>query len=354
MTTEEFAVSLLSSCLSSCCLTRQTAFAMERADENIDIFDSYRQPWTFGILLTVAVPSIVCSLLILIFFFTNWRLMINKALHHHTIFLLTIISFLYTSFDLPFSINYFRRGFHAYRSIKFCLWWYWLDYSLVGMSLFVTATTSVQRYILIFHAQWFNVGKRRLLLHYIPLLASMFYPPCFYFVCIYIYMFLDQCDVYFNPSDGWCAYPCFLDNTILFKLDWLANNISPVVVIVLANLVLFIRVIRSMRRIRRRRSYVWNRQKRLTLQLFAFSFLYVIVFTPTTLLALLRAFALPNLYEDIPSIYYMYHMIYFVCPLQSFLCVFALPELTEFLKHSLKKRLVRSRVAPAASVPSVT
>lgn len=323
---------------------------MERADENFNIFDSYRQPWTFGILLTVSVPSIVVSLLILIFFFANWRSMIKKALNCHTILLLTVISFLYTSFDLPFSLNYFRLGYHPYRSIPFCLWWYWFDYSLLGMSLFLTATASVQRHILIFHSHWFSVGKRRLFLHYVPLMASMAYPPAFYFIFIFLY----RCEVYFNESDGWCAYPCFIDNTVLFGLDWLLNNILPVFVIVLANVVLLIRVICSMRRIRRQRSYVWKRQKRLTLQLFAFSFLYVIVFTPTTVLALLHAFALPNLYDDIPNLYYMYHMIYFVCPLQSFLCIFALPELTQFLKRSLKQLTVRSRVAPALSLRSVT
>ena len=316
----------------------------------MNTFDSYRQPWSFGALLTVGIPSIACSLLILSFFLANWYSMMKKALHHHTIFLLTVVSVLYTSFDLPFSLNYFRIGYHPYRSIPFCLWWYWFDYSLLGMSLFVTATTSVQRHILIFHSQWLSLGKRRLLLHYIPLLMSMTYPPSFYL----IFMFLYQCEVYFDENDGWCAYPCYIDNDLLFKLDWLGNNILPVFVIVLANLALLIRVIRSMRRIRRRRAYVWERQKRLTLQLFAFSFLYVIVYTPTAVVALLHAFAFPDLYDNIPNLYYIYHMIYFVCPLQSFLCVLALPDLMQYLKHRFKKLFGRSLVAPAVPIQSVT
>ena len=323
---------------------------MQQADgKNNNPFDSYRQPWTFGVLLTVTIPAIGCSLLILVFFLTYWHSMIKKALHQHTIFLLTIVSFLYTAFDLPFSINYFRLGYHPYRSIPFCLWWYWFDYSLVGVSLFLTATASVQRHIIIFHSQWLNVGKRRLLLHYIPLMVSMAYPPSFYLVVTYLY----QCEVYFDESNGWCAYPCFIDNAVLFKLDWLGNNILPVVVIVLTNLALFVRVIRSMRRIRLQRSYVWKRQKRLTLQLFAFSSLYVAVFTPTTILALLHAFAFPNLYDDMPNLYYMYHMIYFVCPLQSFLCIFALPELMEFLRRRLTQLLAKSLVVPIASIRTV-
>ena len=319
---------------------------MEETTTPLPNFDAYRQPWTFGALLVVAIPALVCTLVILSFSFSHWYTMVKKSLHHHAVLLLIVLSLLYTSFDLPFSINYFRLGYHSYRSIPFCLWWYWFDYSLIGMSLFLTATASIQRHILIFHSSWLKLRWARILLHYVPLLISMTYPPLFYIVLMFLY----PCEVYFDISEGWCAYPCYLDNAVLFNVDWVANNIVPVFTIALANLALVIRVMRSMKKIRHHQAPTWKRQKRLTLQLFAFSFLYVIVFVPTSLLAIIHVLALPNLYVDMPNLYYMFHMIYFVCPIQSLLCIFALPELLNFIKRLQQRFLRRKLVVPITSI----
>jgi hypothetical protein len=121
-------------------------------------------------------------------------------------------------------------------------------------------------------------------------------------------MFLYSCTVYFDENSGWCAYPCYIDNTILYNMDWLINTILPVFVIVLANIILIIRVVLAMKRIRPQ-----QQQKRLTFQLLTVSSLYVIIWFPT---AILHALVFPNLYNDLPNWYYMYHLIYFVCPLQ--------------------------------------
>jgi hypothetical protein len=113
---------------------------------------------------------------------------------------------------------------------------------------------------------------------------------------------------------------------------------------------LIIRVVRSMKRIRQQQNQTWKRQKRLTLELLTFSSLYVIIWFPTTMVVILHALAFPNLYNDISNLYYIYHMIYFVCPLQSFLCVFALPELIIFIKRQAKRLFIRPVVVPVVSV----
>ena len=296
-------------------------------------YDSYRRPVTFGLLSAVVPPSILCALLILGFTLSHWHAVVGKAVHHHAILLLTVLSFLFTVSDLPFSMNYLRIGSHPYRSIPFCLWWYWYDYSLLASCLFLTATASIQRHILIFHAHLLQVGRKRLLLHYIPLIISIGYPPVFF---VFI-MFLYPCELYYDPNDGWCAYPCYLDNIVPYYIDWFVNTVLPVLVIILANVALVIRVMRSMSRIRQQRISVWKRQKRLTLQLLAFSSLYIAVWFPTTTVAVLNKLFLPNLYTDVPAIYNIYHLGYFVCPLQPFLCIFALPELRHFIDRHTKR-----------------
>ena len=132
---------------------------------------------TFVLLLTVEIPSIACVFLVLVYFFSHWDSMITKALPHHAIFLLLIVSFLYVTLDLPFIINhYYQRGCDNLRTPSFCSSWYWLDYTLLTSSLFLAATASVQRHILVFNAHSLRLRRKRWLLHYIPLIFSIVYP----------------------------------------------------------------------------------------------------------------------------------------------------------------------------------
>ena len=314
-------------------------------------YDSYRRPITLGLIIPVVILSLSCTFLILGYFLTHSHVMLRKSLHHHAVFLLTIVSLLYTAFDLPFSMNYFRQGFHPYRSIPFCLWWYWFDYSLVSMSLYLTATASIQRHILVFHSHLLQVRTKRIVLHYLPLAISVLYPPSFYIGFMFIY----QCQLYYVESDGWCAYPCYMDDAFLYQLDWILSTVVPVGLILLANVTLVLRVMHMMRRVRRQQNDNWRRQRKLTLQLFAFTSLYLAVYVSTTTVAILHITVLPDLYNDVPNIYYIYHLIYFVCPLQSIFCIFALPELLAFLRRKLRRpMMVGTMTAPSLQVRSLT
>jgi uncharacterized membrane protein len=162
-------------------------------------------------------------------------------------------------------------------------------------------------------------------------------------------MFVYSCETSFEGAIQVCPDPCYSNDFVLFYFDWLFNTIFPVVIIVVANITLIYRVIRSMRRIRRRRSRMWKKQRKLTLQLLAFSSLYVLGWGPSTLVSIIQTFFLPNLYEDAPKLYYINNSSYFVCPLQPFICLFALPELMNFIKS----KFGRGHVVTSA-VPSMT
>lgn len=309
-------------------------------------YDMFRRPVTFVLLLIVIIPAIVCAIFIIIFIYFHWYSVIGKTLHHHATFLLLIVSCLYTAFDLPFSMNYLRVGYHSYRSIPFCLWWYWFDYSLLAINLFVTATASIQRHILIYNSFWLNVRKKRWIIHYIPLIISVIYPLIFYT----IFMFGYQCSVYFNYSDGWCAYPCYIDDSLLYNIDWICNIIVPVCIITVTNMALIIRTFRSMKRIRQQHHHTWQGQKKLTLHLLAFSSVYIIVYLPTSTIAILKKLAFPNLYDERSKLYYMYHMIYFIAPIQIFLCIFTLPDLINLIKRRISQLLKGSWKSSAETI----
>ena len=289
---------------------------------------------TYILLLTVEIPSFLCTIFILIFFFFNWRLMMIKVLHNHIIFLLINISALYITLDLPFTINYYRIGYDIFRTRSFCLWWYWLDYTLLTTSLFLTATASIQRYILVFHASWLQGSRKRWILHYIPLSFCIIYLPLFYSVMIFFY----PCVTLSDQEYLVCPFPCYGNNIVLLYIDWIIHVISPVVVIVLANLFLLCRVIYAFNKFRRPQTRIWRKRRKLILQFFGFSILYIIGWGPLAIISVVQILLLPDLYNYAPNLYYINSSTYCVNVLQPFICFFALPELLKLIKRTIKRR----------------
>ncbi|CAF3918477.1 unnamed protein product [Adineta steineri] len=313
-------------------------------DDNSTITEDivYGEPIKFIILLIIEILSLICSLCIIIFLCRNRLALVKKNLHNHFVLLLVSVTLINLTVDLPFTIAHYRLGYDEYRKISFCLWWYWIDYTLLVISIFLTAAASIQRHILIFNAHWFHIRRRRWLLHFLPIIICLFYPALFYLVVIIFY----PCDYSNDEDDQSCNVPCYSDDNILFNYDWIINTAFPLTTIIFANITLVIRVIRSMRKIRQRQILTWKRQRKLTLQLFILSLLYIIGWVPSTVISILQSFLLPNLLDDIPQLDYFNYLTYFVCPLQPFICVFSLPELIKILKAYWKKIVHRAIVLP--------
>lgn len=298
---------------------------------------------TFVFLLIVEIPGIACTLFILPYFVSHWTTMMTRARHNHGIFLLIVVSFVYEMVDLPFSINTNRLGYDRPRTASFCLWWYWIDYQLLLMNRYLAATVSLQRHIMIFNAHWLRQRRKLWLLHYLPLIVSMVYPPVFYTIFMYLY----PCTTIIDELSLFCSVPCYTFTFVINQIDWIANTIVPVLTIVAANLALAVRVMYSLRKFHRQRSRTRNRQKKLALQLFAFSSLFIIGWVPTTVVFAIQIYLVPNLFDIHPNLYYISNSSYFICPLLPFVCLFALPEVILFIKRQFVRLRRPARARPA-------
>lgn len=330
----------MNSCLEDCCFLMKLINQFFTMNENStlemkidDLPMVYRI--TCILLLIVEIPSIICTFLILIFIRRNWDSIMTRALHNHAIFLLMIISLLYTTLDLPFIINHYRLGYDIYRTLSFCTYWYWLDYTLMVSSLFLTAIASIQRHILVFNSRWLQQARLRRILHYFPLAFCLIYPGTFFIFVIVLY----SC----SPIEKtYCSFPCYSNDFLLFYVDWIINVILPIFIIVLANIFLICRSIYSMKKFSHRQSQTWRKRRKLILQLFSFSTLYVIGWGPSTLISIIETLFLPDLFLHTPNLYYINNSSYFVCPLQPFICLFALPELLKYLRRKFHRNVTRT------------
>ncbi|CAF1590491.1 unnamed protein product [Adineta ricciae] len=299
-------------------------------------------PILFSILLAALIPSILCSLLIFVYFFSHWRTSIINSLHNHPIFLLSITSFLYNTLDLPFTMNTYRTGSDTPRNPTFCLWWFWFDYTLLAVNLYLAMISSIQRHILIFHSHWLRFHRLRWILHYIPLIFGVVYPSCFYLVVIYLY----PCEISYDDASQYCLYPCYLDVILAYTLDWIFNIVLPVLMNGFANFILVMRVMRSMKKVRQQQRNTWKKQKRLTITLLVYSLLYFLLWLPAVVMTIVKNNANKQLLENIPDLYYLYYIYVFICPLQPFMCVLALPELVQTIKQRQRARRIIAPEVP--------
>jgi len=145
----------------------------------------------FWILLILSIPSIICSILILIYFYQKRR---NISLDNHFIIVLIITSLLIKTTDIPFVMDYYKHGRVSYTSNAFCKWWNWWEYSTNGLLLFVMAWSSIERHLRVFNRTIMATRWKRFFFHFLPMLIAGLYPSIFYFAV----MVLNSCKNQWN------------------------------------------------------------------------------------------------------------------------------------------------------------
>ncbi|CAF1363241.1 unnamed protein product [Adineta ricciae] len=237
-------------------------------------------------------------------------------------------------------MNTYRTGSDTPRNPTFCLCWFWFDHTVLAVNLYLAMISSIQRHILVFHSHWLRFHRLRWILHYIPLIFGVVYPSCFYLVVIYLY----PCEISYDETSQYCLYPCYLDNALIYNLDWFLHIVIPVLTNGLVNFALIVRVMRLMKKTRRQQVDTWKKQKRLTFNLLVYSLLYFLLWLPATVMTIIQSYTNETLLQILPNLYYLYCLYIFICPLQPFMCLLALPELIQSIKQ---RHRARRAIAPA-------
>ncbi|CAF4076081.1 unnamed protein product [Adineta steineri] len=269
----------------------------------------------FILILICQLLSISCSIFLLFHLITKATL--YRALHNHTIIALVIVSFFQTISDLPMSLDYLRIG-QASSSI-FCLMWNFFALSNYAVGIWVMTWASLERHLLIFHDHLIGTFRRKILFHYIPLIAFLFIPWIYYVILIFFY----PCTNYFYQTLLFCGWCCYAYNDQLVFFNWLAVGIVPTCSISLLSLGLIVRVIRQKRRVQQRIN--WRQHRRMIIQLLSISCLYIFFDAPTVLIGLIRL-SLPTFAMDI-QIQYLFYIVYLLPLLVPFICLSTLREL---------------------------
>jgi len=262
----------------------------------------------FWVFLSLQLLSIPCFLFL--FYKFAHKKQPNKTIHHHAIILLLINSFLFVTIALSLTLAYMYTSQVNPANDTFCSLWNWFHYSINIINLFLMAFASIERNWLIFHPKIVSKKRGRFFLHYCPLAFCVLYPPIFYVAAIFIH----QCASDYDYTQLLCTWPCYFNNQQWTNVDLFFNNYTPLISIPIFCTIIYIRVFIQRRHMKQQR-FKWHRDKRLILQLWAISSLYLVMWMPLQLAGLINLYWIPTfmLQAQIDYMYlfpYLIHIIY--------------------------------------------
>lgn len=306
--------------------------------DDLEIFDYKR--WIlhrvkFSILLTLQIPAFLLSLLIFYFFLKNRT--VFQTPQNYALLILLIVNFIQLSIVLPFSIHFYAMGSVTPATPIYCTMWTFFAYTLYVISEYLMATISVQRHMLVFNSHILRIRWKLVVFHHFPLIFFLIYPLIFYVFAILVY----PCDgAQWDYTSTVCGFAnCYLlYDKVLGTFDWGFNNGIPMLINALANALLVIRVIKQKRQ--RQQRLNWKQQRRMTVQLFCISSLYLVGWTPSLIVGLVQILGHPTFLAEIQTTYFL-DLINVICLLLPWICVGLLPELLRWIKavcHLTKPR----------------
>lgn len=288
----------------------------------------------FIMFIILVIPAFLISIVIFAYFIKH-RATLN-ALQNQALLLLLIVNFIELVSDLPMPISFYYLGYIYPATHAYCSWWTFFEYNLHLISELLMATISIQRHLLIFNSNMFHNRFKCLVFYYLPLALCIVYPIIFYIFIIFVY----PCDgTQWDYTSNLCGYAnCYLVyNRFLATFDWAANNGSPVLVIILANVFLIIRVIMHKRR--QQQGISWKKQRRMTLQLLIISSLYLFAWLPSLTIGVGQQIHSAEFLANI-QIDYTLDFMYFVSLLSPWIYLGLIPNVVKWALHDVYQRKV--------------
>jgi hypothetical protein len=267
-----------------------------------DLSDAFQ----FWSILSFGIPSLICSLFIFYRYLSDP--IRRHALYNHPILIILMANTMLILTDFLWTLDSLRRPGHVLSSTPtFCMFWWVLDFNLYNTQTLILAWASIERHILIFHSQLILTRKRKFYYHYLPPIILIIYLTSFYVGVV----FFPPCDNEFDFTSVECGSdPCYLNITFLALWDLIVNNAIPTLTIAIFSFALFYRVIAHRKRIRQ--PIQWRRYRRMAMQLFSLSAVYLFLNFPFTLILIIYLFRSPESQSSLGTQLYIFFLTYSV------------------------------------------
>ena len=303
-------------------------------NDSVLAFDNSEIPWSrplrFWLLLIFDVSAILASLVILTHLFSTSHA--RSALHNHTMIVLLILGLLFQLIDITWYLDFIQRGIVSPSTPLHCLVWWFIDLGIYNTSSLIVAWMSVERHILVFHDRWVVSHRQRILFHYLPLFSILIYATIYYIWLI----FFPPCQheyVYTLPVCS--ATPCHLLDPILGRWEMGVHGCLSTLIIACSSIGLLIRVI--IQKYRQNQVFQWRKYRKMIIQLFSVSLLYLIFNLPAMLIWLRLTWTTPT-YAVVQAQLITFFLTYWVMMLLPIVALTSLADLRNKIKNLFRRR----------------
>ncbi|CAF2969421.1 unnamed protein product [Rotaria sp. Silwood2] len=305
----------------------------------IDYNESIPSAVKFWLYLILLIPSIICSVFVLCHLL--WKRSLRHALHNRAIVIFLFICLIHEITIYPWMLHFYNMEGIWKRTTLFCTVWLFIDCGLYYTQTILFAWATIERHILIFHDKWISTKKKRLLVHYLPLLILVLYCLIYYIVVT----FFPPCENIFDAYSMICIELClYASSSSLYTYDTIVHQVLPILTIVGFSIGLLIRIRLQKHHIGQ--SLKWRKHWKMTVQLLLVSVIYLIFGLPLTVTSVLHLCGVPL---DVTAKFREYARFLndctmILCPIVS---AISLPKLRNERQNTLR---VRHRVRAIAPV----
>ncbi|CAF1297473.1 unnamed protein product [Adineta steineri] len=294
----------------------------------------------FILILTFEIPAIFVSILIFLHFAVHHES--RSKLKNHGWFILLLVNFIQLTVDLPMPMSFYYINRIWPKTNAYCVWWTWFEFSLNTIGLFLMSWISIQRHLFIFYPQTiFGNTSKKWILHILPIILCLSWTPLFYFMIVVLSPY---CVTIWDFNSVICGIPCYFTANFIGQFDFIFNIAFPVMIIMFANVTLIIRVIYQKRS--RHQTIHRQRHRRMVLQLWIVSSLYMACWLPMTITQLIQITLMPSFMID--QLETILFIVYFTPLLLPIICLSVLPELLTKIRSFIRKSTRDNRVHVAA------
>ncbi|CAF3759318.1 unnamed protein product [Rotaria socialis] len=192
----------------------------------------------FWILLLFDIPSVACAFFVLFCILIDRKL--RSSIKNHVLVIILLLGIGAQLIDAPFYLNFIVHSSVVPSNPSTCLLWGFVNIGMYDGGVIFMPWTAFERHIIVFHEHCISTRKRRIIIHYFPMLFLILYIFIYYIYVIYYF----PCENTYDYTLPFCgALPCCDYDPIMSMSDWIVNVASPTFLEALLSLAFIFRVL---------------------------------------------------------------------------------------------------------------
>ena len=297
----------------------------------------------FWILLVFDVSSTICTFVVL--FYVSFDRKLRSNAKNHTLVVLLMLGLSVQLIDIPFYLNFIVHSSVVPANPSVCLIWWFIDIGIYNGVTILLAWTALERHILVFHDQWISTRKKRVFVHYLPLLFLILYIFVYYIYAIYGF----PCQNSYDYTSIVCnESPCYENDPVMRMWDLLANNIIPALLEPILSFCFLFRVIWHKKR--SNLPIQWRKQRKMMIQLLCLSSLNLAFNVPLNIIQIGHLCGLPQS-VGAEATQYFFFLTYFVIFTFPFICFASIGGVNRGFQTTVFRRRPKIRQLTATVRP---